>query len=104
MIRTSTPTHRFEIAEDQSSIIEMLQALKITYKQGNRVVLEKTEADVTIEGNVISFKLTQEETKRFVAGVPIDMQVRVLLTSGECFPSLLYRMSCSDVLDDEVME
>ncbi len=103
MIRTSTPTQRLTVPEEQAELLNMLKALKITYKQRGNIVLEKDLNDVTIEGNVISYKLTQEETKLFTAKVTIELQVRFLTTGGDSIPSRIYRLNCEDVLNDEVM-
>lgn len=103
MIRTSTPTQRFIIPDDQKALLQLLKDLKITYKQSNKIVLEKNINDVTIDDNVISFKLTQEETKRFEANATIEVQARLLTLAGDCIPSRVHRLSCEDVLNDEVM-
>ena len=103
MVRTSTPTHIFTVKHDEGSLTDILKGLLITYKQGNNIVLEKRMEDVTIEGDTIRVKLTQEETKKFKAGQVVLVQVRSLLITGDSIPSPIFHIDVGDVLNDEVM-
>lgn len=50
MYRGSTPTHVFTL----SIPVEDIKALRLTYAQGGRTVLEKTEKEVKMEGNTVT--------------------------------------------------
>ena len=99
MKRASTPTHRFELMTDLSA----LKDLKITYKQGDKIVLEKSLADVTMDGKTAAVKLTQEETNLFAPDADVRMQVRILTLGGDSYPSNIVTVPVDDVLNDEVM-
>lgn len=98
MYRASTPTHRLLIPIDPATIVK----LKLTYSQHDRIILEKTEADMTNEGYIWTVELTQEETNLF-EGAYADVQVRYLDSNGKSFPSKMFRLYVGNVLNDEVM-
>lgn len=99
MKRASTPTHRFELMTDLSALKDIM----ITYKQGDKIVLEKARQDVTMEGKTAVVKLTQEETNLFAADTDVKLQVRILTLGGESYPSNVVTVPVEDVLNDEVM-
>lgn len=98
MYRASTPTHRLLIPIDPTTIVK----LKLTYSQHDRIVLEKTQADMTNDGYIWTVTLTQEETNLF-EGDSADAQIRYLDSNGKSFPSKKFRLYVGDVLNDEVM-
>lgn len=98
MYRASTPTHRFRIPIAPENIAKIL----LTYTQNDKIVLEKTEADLTNEGHVWSLTLTQEETNLFASDYA-QVQVRYLGTDGRSFPSRKFRLFVGAVSNDEVM-
>ena len=79
MIRGSTPTHVFRLPIST----ELIKALRITYVQKQKTVLEKTEQDVTMDGTTISLRLTQEETLAFNAECRVKIQLKVLTVNEE---------------------
>ena len=58
-LRGTTPIHSFALPEELNGV--ELAALHITYRQDGRTVLEKTLDEVSIGGNIITIRLTQEE-------------------------------------------
>ena len=99
MIRATTPTHRFTLPFDYNTYVKKIL---ITYSQSGEIVLEKKENDVQIDGNIVSYKLTQEETKLFSNGY-VSVQVRVLTLNNEALASEKYSMHIDNVLNDEVL-
>ena len=99
MIRATTPTHRFTLPFDYAQYVKKIL---ITYSQRGEIVLEKHENDVQIDGNIVSYKLTQEETKLFSNG-DVRIQVRVLTLNNEALASEKYSMHIDNVLNDEVL-
>ena len=111
MIRATTPKHQFIFNVDPTEFEKIL----ITYKQGDRIVLEKTELDLTFEENTIGstpdveyvawFRLTQEETNLFTTtgSSTYQVQVRVLTVNGEALASDKKKIVIQDVLNDEVL-
>lgn len=99
MIRATTPTHSFTLPFDASMVSKFL----LSYSQRGKIVLEKTEENMTKSGNVWSVKLTQEETKKFMPDLDVTMQIRVLTTDGDAIASDAIRVKVKQVLNDEVL-
>lgn len=99
MIRGTTPTHTFNLEMETRTI----RALRITYKQGEAVVLEKTEDDVTMSGTTIKVKLTQEDTYAFQANIPVQIQLKIKTTGQEVLASRIKTMSVAAILNEEVL-
>lgn len=111
MIRATTPKQVFIFELNPENFEKIL----ITYAQNDRIVLEKEKSDLTFEpvtegsGTIIGysawFRMTQEETKMFVAnaGKLVSVQVRVLTTANEALASEKKTFSVMDVLNDEVL-
>lgn len=99
MIRGTTPTHIFNLPIETGT----LKAVRITYEQFSRAVLEKTEGDVTMDGKTIRFKLTQEETLRFRKDVSVSFQIKVLTTDNVVLATPVETLSVKDILNEEVL-
>ena len=70
-MRGTTPTHTFRVPIDLTSAA----VLKVYYKQGYEVLVEKEKPDLVVTPSTITVQLTQEETLRFADG-QIKMQIR----------------------------
>ena len=101
MIRATTPTHTFTFPKDIAPAD--CDKILITYKQGNKKVLEKTETDLTIGESSVSYTFTQEDTKLFTDREKASVQMRVLLLTGEALASDIMQFSIKPVLNDEVL-
>lgn len=111
MYRATTPTHYFCFGECNP---ESFKSILITYVQNDKIILEKTESDLTFGSETIdeetkyyaSIKLTQEETKLFLAkpNPAVTVQVRALDYAGNAVASCKTKISILDVLNDEVLE
>lgn len=108
MIRLTTPEHIFLFEEDPSAYAR----IRITYAQGMNIVLEKEKKDLTIDRETVDgeekwtarLRLTQEETKRFLArDEKVRVQIRALTESGEALASEIMAIPIRDVLNDEVL-
>lgn len=100
MIRGTTPTHTFTLPFDTS----MISKLRVIYQQSDRTVLVKTEKDCTMEGNTISYKLTQAETLRFDSNTTVEIQIRVLTETGEALVSRVHKTSVGICLENDVLK
>lgn len=100
MIRGTTPTHTFHLPIDTSTIKE----IRITYRQNSRIILEKTEADVEMDGSAVQFTLTQEETLKFSHKSRVQLQVKVLTNGNVVLASPIKDLNVSEILNDEVLE
>ena len=99
MIRGTTPTHIFKIPFDTSLIKEV----KITYAQGNEIILTKTTEDCEIENNAIKTTFTQEDTFKFDSEKHVQLQIRILTADGNALASTVRHIDVERCLDDEVL-
>lgn len=98
MKRATTPTHTFTLPDNASTY----QDIHITYAQRGEKVLEKNKANLTIDGKVVSFTMTQAEANLF-APREAEVQVRVRLTDGNVFASQIIPFNVNAVLCDEIL-
>ncbi len=101
MIRATTPTHVFTFPEDINP--SECERILVTYKQGNQIVFEVREDKLTINGQDVSYKFTQEEANLFGDQRKANVQVRILLGGGEALASDIIPFGVDPVLNDEVL-
>ena len=99
MFRGTTPTHTFTVPIESSKIKEV----RVIYSQNDKSILIKKTEDATVNDNEIKVKLTQEETFKFDCNAPVQIQIRVLTTSGDALLSNPITMTVGKCLDDEVL-
>ena len=99
MFRATTPTHTFDLGTDCSA----LEKIVVTYQQNGETVLEKEKDDLTLNGNIASVTLTQEEANKFLAYSKVFIQVRIKTTDGSVIASEIMEMKVADVLNAEVI-
>lgn len=99
MIQGSNPLQRFRLPFDVSRI----KTFKAIYAQDKRKILEKKTEDCTMEGNVVSFRLTQEDTLSFDSDCNLSVQVRVLDVEGNSLVSRPKQITVWELYDDEVL-
>ena len=99
MIRGTTPTHTFTIPLDASLIAKC----KIIYAQDGVKVFCKETEDCVIENQLITTRLTQEESFSLDCKKCVEIQVRLLTTAGEALSSLPIKVGIDECLDDEVL-
>lgn len=99
MRRGTTPT--LEITVAGLTRIEV-EDLYLTLKQGDTVI-EKTKDDVTIDCDVITAELTQEETLSLTARMDVAMQLRVLSTNNTAYASNIVTVPVEAILKEGVI-
>lgn len=99
MIRGTTPTHIFNLKIDTATVKEV----RITYAQCSKVILEKTEKDVTMEGKAIRLKLTQEETLLFREDFSVQLQLKILTTDNVVLACPVEDLDVEKILNEEVL-
>ena len=104
MIRLTTPTHTFVFPENIDPA--ELDWLRLTYAQNGEILFEKELADMTIDGQTVSIKLTQEETKLFSAqNLNSYVQVQMRVGIGDtAMATKIYNVPVADVLNGEVIQ
>ena len=99
MLRGTTPTNTFTLPFETSSI----QEVTVVYAQSDKVVFEKKTADCTMKDNVISVKLTQEETLMLDHAVNVQIQLWIKTTGNDVLGSEIIVVDVDKCLKDEVM-
>ncbi|MBR5367002.1 MAG: hypothetical protein IK132_12225 [Clostridia bacterium] len=97
-MRGTTPTHTFRVPIDLTSAA----VLKVYYKQGYEVLVEKEKPDLVVTPSTITVQLTQEETLRFADG-QIKMQIRAKMPNGKAVKSKVKTTSADELLKNEVI-
>lgn len=96
MRRGTTPTFKFTLPIDTSSIV----AVYISVAQHRKIIIEKTIDDCTLDGNLISVKLTQDETLLLVESNTTEIQLRMRLADGSALASQIFSESTERILKD----
>lgn len=68
----TTPTYTFKLPFAGDSV----QKVKVTFRQNNKVILEKTD-ECLLEGDTVKVTLTQEETFMFIYPGKAEVQLRI---------------------------
>jgi len=101
MIRATTPTHVFTFPNDIDP--SECERILITYKQGNKIIFEIREDELTVDGQSVSYKFSQENANLFSNMIKASVQVRILLASEEALASEIINFTVKPVLNDEVL-
>lgn len=99
MIRGSTPTHNFILPTDTKNFSK----IKITYAQDDNILFEKDLNSCKCDGNIVTVKLTQEETFLLDCKKDVQIQMRVRTLNGDVIPSIIKLVDVGKCLDDEVL-
>lgn len=83
MIRGTTPTLSFELPSEIAEVSE----LWITVLQNSTVMINKTLAECELNGNLLTVRLTQEETLKLQGDCTAKIQLRVRTASGDAMAS-----------------
>lgn len=98
MRRGSTPTNTFDVDIDLRDA-----TVFISYEQFGKVVLEKTNSDVTITETSIVTELSQEDTLKFVAG-DVLIQIRYVFPNGAADASNIIKTTFERIIKDGVIQ
>lgn len=99
MIRGTTPKHTFTLPFDTSE----LEDVRIIYAQDDEVLFKKETADCTLDANVISVTLTEEETLQFNHEKLAQIQLRVQMKGGDILSTDVMVSYVGKCLDTEVL-
>lgn len=98
MFRGTTPVNKFTTATDLSDA----DVVCITYKQADKVIVERQKDSITFGEGFFSVKLTQEETLKFSERA-VSIQIRARFPDGTAIASNIITTSAEDVLKDGVI-
>lgn len=99
MYRGSTPTVEITLDFDTA----LIEAIYITFRQCGEDLFEKTIDDCELDGNTVSFKLTQEETLGFNAKNCVYAQARIKLNDGTAMVEDIGGFVVNDIYKDGVI-
>lgn len=99
MIRGTTPLLTFTLPFDTN----LIKDAYITFSQQNTEIFTLENEDCTFSENVISAKLTQEHTLKFVHNTPVEIQIRVLTTANDSLASNPIKTGVEKILKDGVI-
>lgn len=98
MIRYSTP----EIVISADVDLSNIAGFWISFKQDD-ITLRKTKSEVSINQNVVSVTLTQEETAMFIPKKMVQVQLRWIDENEVATGSNIVSIYFDDVLEEEVI-
>ena len=99
MIRGTTSTLQFAFPFELNNIAE----LWVTLKQDNNIVLDKTLVDCELDGSVLTLRLTQQDTLKLNAFLPVAIQIRIRTNDGNAVASNIITTSVGQILKDGVI-
>jgi len=99
MYRGTTPTHMFTLPFET----DLLKTIQITYRQFDRIILQKEKKDCTLTEKAIKLELTQQESLLFQAEQPVAVQLRVVTDKGKVMASDIACVPVKACLDEEVL-
>lgn len=99
MIRGTTPTMRFCLPFNA----DLLDAAYVTIVQDGKTVIEKTLEECEADENMLSFRLTQDDTLKFEEGQWVEIQMRARMKSGEALASQIERTTVQRILKEGVI-
>ena len=100
MIRGTTPILNFTLPLEVSELSEYWITISQRYEN---IKIDKTSADCTASGSVISLELSQEDTLKLMADKPAYIQIRALTTDDIAIASTIIRTSVGDILKEGVI-
>lgn len=100
MRRGTTPPNSFAFdGEDPRDFVEVL----VTYAQRGQILINRDQSQLSIDETTVYLRLTQEETLLFEAGVPVEIQIRVLRQDGTADASPIYKMPVEAILSEKIL-
>ncbi len=98
MVRGTTPTIKYRIGLDTSTIVECV----VSFKQAKVELFQKFYDDVELADKTVSVTLTQEETLSFHAG-KLMTQIKVKTQDGKVYASPVLEMKVHEALCCDVI-
>ena len=106
MRRGSTPTFTFRMKDKlgQPFDTSTLSDLRVTFKQGDKIVVDKKLSDCVLSGNTIMVDLNQSETLRFDHRTSVRIQIKGKHRgTGKIITTKIKMKSADEILNEEVL-
>lgn len=78
MRRGTTPTFLFVLPTDSACF----SGIEIVFVQDGRIILTVDRADLTLDGNEVSFVMTEEQSMAFSPSINGEIQMRLVAQDG----------------------
>lgn len=95
----TNPWYIFKLPFDTSEV----DKARLLIKQRDGLKIKMTEKDAVMDGNVIRFRLSQEDTFRLDAKLPMERQLRIKTKAGDLFKTKPITFAVNNCLDEEVL-
>lgn len=82
---------------------DLIDVLEVTYKQGEKIILQKHKDDCELDGNTIKYTLTQEETFLFSHEKYATVQVRMKTNDGDVLGTEIEKVDVKESQSEEVL-
>ena len=80
------------------------QQVWLTYAQDDVIIIDRDKETITISGNTLTVKLTQDETLKLDHRKQVQVQIRALTADGVAIRSNIKEYSVSKILKDGVIQ
>lgn len=99
MIRGTTPTLEFTIPFATSQLAQAY----VTLSQNKVAIIDKPLTECQCDGNVLTVRLTQEETLKLRCHCATEIQIRARLQDGSAIASEIITVETGRILKDGVI-
>lgn len=99
MIRGTTPTLEFVLPFETSNLAEAF----VTLAQGGEVLIDKCLTDCKCNSELLTVRLTQEDTLKLHAKLNTEIQIRAKTISGDAVASDVFVVATEKILKDGVI-
>ena len=100
MIRGTTPTHYFTVPCKAQNISKV----NVLYGQDDKLLFKKKTSDCTIEDELVTVKLSRNESLMFNHKLPAQVQIVIKQTNDDILESIVQTFGVDKLLDDGVIE
>lgn len=100
--RGATKSQSFNLPFD----VNVMEDFVITYKQGDDIVIEKTQEDVTIasfDSTLLYYSLNESETMRFKPDQDVKVQLKGRLQNNDIIDSEIFTIAIVDNVSDKYL-
>ena len=100
MIRGTTPDLEFKLPFNT----DVIESVWITFSQFNKELLTLDKASCAFKDDVITTRLTQEQTLLFTENAYVEIQLRVLTKDGTAIASNIMRSPNQRILKGGIIQ
>lgn len=99
MIKGTTPTLEFILPFEASFV----KNAYVTLSQNDVIVINKELKECECNVNMLQVQLSQQDTIRLNADIPVEIQIRVLTNNGEALASQIWTTIAERILYEGII-